>query len=158
MANLDQHLVRLSTDRVLVDLLCEDLGYDRTESSRRLAQIDMPFNEQIQLIHELSRGKQARLGLLVLHAENANSFVRHEPTTHLSIAGQEALEVILTFGERTYTFVTHDRRMPRSVPTRDPENHRGRLLEADYPEDFPQKIWEPAGEEADQVRRRAAGF
>jgi ATPase subunit of ABC transporter with duplicated ATPase domains len=155
---LDQHLTQLPGDRVLIDFLREDLGFDRTQSTRWLAQIGTPVNEQTKIIRRLSRGEQARLCFMVLRAQNANFFVLDEPTNHLDISGQETLEEILAADDRTCVFVTHDRRMLRSVPNRYLEIDRGRLREVDDPENFLQKVWEQAEVEAGQVSHRGPGF
>lgn len=155
---LDQHLTRLPGDRVLIDFLREDLGLDRTQSTRRLAQLGTPANEQTKKIYELSRGEQARLCLLVLRVENANFFILDEPTNHLDVSGQEVLEEILTAENRTCLFVTHDRRMLRSVPNRYLQIEQGRLSEVDDPESFLKKVWENAEVEARQMSHRRSAF
>ena len=57
-----------------------------------------------------------------------------EPTNHVDIPGQEALEAEILAHEATTIFVSHDRRFVRNIGTRFLEIRGRRLVEIEGPE------------------------
>ena len=87
-------------------------------------------------ISELSLGQRARLGLLALRLTEPNFYLMDEPTNHVDIPGQEALESEILGHEATAILVSHDRRFVRNVGTRFFEIEGKRLHEVESPEPF----------------------
>jgi len=68
--------------------------------------------------------------------QSPNLYLLDEPTSHLDIEGQEALEAQLDEGDVACVFVSHDRWFTRAAANRFLEIRRGRLVEVDSPEPF----------------------
>src|SRR5690606_6634117 len=83
-----------------------------------LAAAGFPVEKQGKPIATLSFGQRARLGLLALRLTEPNFYLLDEPTNHVDIAGQEALESEVLGHEATTILVSHDRRFVRNVSTR----------------------------------------
>lgn len=96
------------------------------------------FSPQMQTarISKLSYGQKSRLGLLALRLEEPNFYLLDEPTNHIDIPGQEALEAELKERGATCVLVSHDREFVRNVGTRFWEIEGKRLVERDDPERF----------------------
>ncbi len=73
---------------------------------------------QARPIRALSAGQRARPGLLALRLAEPNFYLLDEPTDHVDIAGQEALEAELLAQGATCVLVSHDRSFVRAVGTR----------------------------------------
>jgi ATPase subunit of ABC transporter with duplicated ATPase domains len=101
-----------------------------------LAAAGFPIEKQSRPIAQLSFGQRARLGLLALRLTDPNFYLLDEPTNHVDIAGQEALEAEMLRHEATTILVSHDRRFVRNVGTRFLEIDGKRLVEVDGPERF----------------------
>ncbi len=74
--------------------------------------------------------------ILRLRAERPNFYLLDEPTSHLDIEGQEALESELEEADVSCLFVSHDRYFTRAAANRFLEIRRGRLVEIDDPDAF----------------------
>ena len=101
-----------------------------------LAAAGFAVEKQSRPIATLSFGQRARLGLLALRLTDPNFYLMDEPTNHVDIAGQEALEAEILEHEATTILVSHDRRFVRNVGTRFLEIRGRRLVEVDSPEAF----------------------
>jgi len=101
-----------------------------------LAAAGFPVEKQDRPMAQLSFGQRARLGLLALRLTNPNFYLMDEPTNHVDIPGQEALESEILEHQATAILVSHDRRFVRNIGTRFLEIRGKRLVEVDGPEDF----------------------
>jgi ATPase subunit of ABC transporter with duplicated ATPase domains len=84
---------------------------------------------QAKPIATLSPGERARLGLLALRLQAPNLYLLDEPTNHVDIAGQEALEAALLAERATCVLVSHDRSFVDAVGTRFVSIADGRAVE-----------------------------
>jgi len=101
-----------------------------------LAAAGFPIEKQNRPIAQMSYGQRSRLALLALRLTEPNFYLMDEPTNHVDISGQEALEAEILRHEATTILVSHDRRFIRNVGTRFLEVENGRLHEVDGPEAF----------------------
>ena len=105
------------------------LGDQRSRSL--LAGAGFPVDRQSQPISRFSPGQRARLGLLALRLAEPNFYLLDEPTNHVDIAGQEALESEIVERAATCVLVSHDRQFVRAVGTRFLLIEAGTLREVD---------------------------
>jgi ATPase subunit of ABC transporter with duplicated ATPase domains len=128
---VDQHMSQLPERDTPIGLLTDRfrLGDQRIRSL--LAGAGMPVDRQTQPIGRFSYGERARLGLLVLRLTDPNLYLLDEPTNHVDITGQEALEAELLRQEATCIVTSHDRYFARAIGTRFLLIDRGRLHELD---------------------------
>ena len=101
-----------------------------------LAAAGFAIEKQGKPIATLSFGQRARLGLLALRLAEPNFYLLDEPTNHVDIAGQEALEAEIIEREATMVLVSHDRRFVENAGTRFLQIEGRRLVETDGPEPF----------------------
>jgi ATPase subunit of ABC transporter with duplicated ATPase domains len=101
-----------------------------------LATAGFPVEKQGRPIAQLSFGQRARLALLALRLTDPNFYLMDEPTNHVDIPGQEALESEILTHEATAILVSHDRRFVRNIGTRFLEIDGKRLREVEGPEAF----------------------
>jgi ATPase subunit of ABC transporter with duplicated ATPase domains len=101
-----------------------------------LAAAGFPVEKQGKPIATLSFGQRSRLGLLALRLTNPNFYLLDEPTNHVDITGQEALEAEILEHEATTILVSHDRRFVRNIGTRFLQIDGKRLKEVESPEGF----------------------
>lgn len=95
-----------------------------------------------QPIAQLSAGQRVRLLLLVLRLEQPNFYLLDEPTNHVDIQGQEALEQELVHHQATCVFASHDREFIDRVATRFFWIKGQRLTEVESPEGFYRELRE----------------
>ncbi|AZE86702.1 hypothetical protein C4J98_5337 [Pseudomonas orientalis] len=93
-------------------------------------------------IAQLSAGQRVRLLLLVLRLEQPNFYLLDEPTNHVDIQGQEALEQELVHHQATCVFASHDREFIDRVATRFFWIKGQRLTEVASPEGFYRELRE----------------
>lgn len=93
-------------------------------------------------IAQLSAGQRVRLLLLVLRLEQPNFYLLDEPTNHVDIQGQEALEQELVHHQATCVFASHDREFIDQVATRFLWIKGKRLIEVDSAEGFYRELRE----------------
>ena len=74
--------------------------------------------------------------MLALRLAEPNFYLMDEPTTHVDIPGQEALESEILTHEATCLVVSHDRSFVASIGMRFLLIEKGRLKEIDAPEEF----------------------
>jgi ATPase subunit of ABC transporter with duplicated ATPase domains len=101
-----------------------------------LAAAGFDIERQARPISRLSLGQKARLGLLALRLTEPNFYLMDEPTNHVDIAGQEALEAELLAHGATAVLVSHDRSFVRAVGTRYLEIDGRKLRETEGPDAF----------------------
>ncbi|VVP88906.1 putative ABC transporter ATP-binding protein YbiT [Pseudomonas fluorescens] len=95
-------------------------------------------------IAQLSAGQRVRLLLLVLRLEQPNFYLLDEPTNHVDIQGQEALEQELVQHQATCIFASHDREFIDQVATRFLWIRGQRLSEVESAEGFYREVREMA--------------
>jgi len=84
----------------------------------------------------LSYGERSRLIFLKMKILRPNFYLLDEPTSHLDIEGQEALEAQLEETEVCCIFVSHDRYFTRTAATRFLEIRKCRLVEVESGDAF----------------------
>ena len=99
------------------------LGEARSLLGRYLFSGDDVFKR----IGDLSGGERARVALAMLALQGANFLLLDEPTTHLDLDAQEALQQVLAEFEGSVIFVTHDRYLVNVLATQVWEIRDGRL-------------------------------
>ncbi|MEH6304720.1 ABC-F family ATP-binding cassette domain-containing protein [Olivibacter sp. CPCC 100613] len=80
-----------------------------------------------QSINNLSGGQKKRLSLAKLLIDEPDVYILDEPTNHLDIETIEWLENLLTTGQKTIIFVTHDRYFLDNICTEIKELHQSNL-------------------------------
>ncbi len=137
MSQLPEHLTP--------DEVVGGFGLGDQRNRALLAGAGFALERQARPVGQLSFGQRARLGLLALRLTEPNIYLMDEPTNHVDIPGQEALEGEIIEQGATAILVSHDRRFVRNVGTRFLEIRGRRLVEVESPEAF---FEEMAGETA----------
>jgi ATPase subunit of ABC transporter with duplicated ATPase domains len=132
----DQTMRDLPLAQSLLDYIMAADGVTEREAIRSLAQAGFAFTRIREPILALSHGERSRLTFLKLKLLKPNFYLLDEPTSHLDIEGQEALEAQLEEAEVACIFVSHDRWFTRSSATRFVEIRKGRLVEVESPDAF----------------------
>jgi ATPase subunit of ABC transporter with duplicated ATPase domains len=132
----DQEMSQLPAKGSPFDFIAGRFRLSDQRVTALLAAAGFPVDRQSKPIAAMSLGQRARLGLLALRLTEPNFYLLDEPTNHVDIAGQEALESEMLRHEATTVLVSHDRRFVRNVGTRFLEIDGRRLLEADGPDRF----------------------
>ena len=141
---MDQALSMLPVREAAEDFLSTRFRLPDQRVKSLLAAAGFPIEKQNRPIDEMSYGQRARLALLALRLTEPNFYLMDEPTNHVDIAGQEALEAEVLEHEATTVLVSHDRRFVRNLGTRFAEIRGRRLVEVDGPEAFFAQMAEPA--------------
>ena len=132
---MDQALSQLPVTATPAQIVGQfNLGDQRNRSL--LAGAGFPVEKQDRPVGQLSFGQRARLALLALRLAEPNFYLLDEPTNHIDIAGQEALQAEILAHEATCMLVSHDRRFVREIGTRFLRIGRKRLTEIEGPEGF----------------------
>ena len=131
----DQHLGQLPTAATPFALVSKWTEADST-ARNLMANAGIRADWQGRAILALSGGQKARLAMLLLRLAHPNFFILEEPTNHLDIEGQEALQNELCAVSATCLVVSHDRHFIRSVGTRFWQISGKALTEVDNPERF----------------------
>ena len=116
--------------------LTEADGVTEREAIRWLAQAGFPFARVRDPIGLLSHGERTRLMFLRMKSLKPNFYLLDEPTSHLDIEGQEALDAQLEETDVACVFVSHDRYFTRTAATRFLEIRKGRLIEVEDADAF----------------------
>ncbi len=132
----DQNLRDLPLDQTLIGYLLEADGVTERDATRALAQAGFAFSRIGEPIVLLSHGERSRLMFLKMKLLRPNLYLLDEPTSHLDIEGQEALEAQLEDADVACIFVSHDRYFTRTAATRFLEIRKGRLVEVEDPDAF----------------------
>ncbi len=136
LAYFDQTLRGLPLDESARSYLTAIDGVTEREAIRALAQAGFAHARIGEPIALFSPGERARLMFLAMKLERPNVYLLDEPTSHLDIEGQEALEAELEEADVSCLFVSHDRWFTRAAATRFLEIRKGRLVELEDAEDF----------------------
>lgn len=132
----DQEMSQLPGDETPEDLIGMRFRQPDARVRSLLAAAGFEIERQSKPIRTLSLGQKARLGLLALRLTEPNFYLLDEPTNHVDIPGQEALQGELLTHGATVVLVSHDRSFVRAVGTRYLEIVGRRLREVDGPEAF----------------------
>lgn len=133
---MDQALSMLPTKETADGFLSVRFKLPDQRVAGLLASAGFPIEKQDRPIAEMSFGQRARLALLALRLTEPNFYLMDEPTNHVDIPGQEALEAEVLAHEATTILVSHDRRFVRNIGKRFLEIRGKRLVEVDSPEAF----------------------
>jgi ATPase subunit of ABC transporter with duplicated ATPase domains len=101
-----------------------------------LASAGLSVAMQGRPIGRLSGGQKARLGMLLLRLAQPNFYLLYEPTNHLDIEGQEALEDELLEHQASCLLVSHDRNFVRRTGNRFWLIEKKKLVELNGPDRF----------------------
>jgi ATPase subunit of ABC transporter with duplicated ATPase domains len=130
---IDQQMAQLPATDTPFGLITSRFRLGDQRSRSLLAGAGFPVERQQRPIGDFSLGQRARLGLLVLRLTEPNFYLLDEPTNHVDIAGQEALEAEIVEREATCILVSHDRHFVSVVGTRFLSIEGGTLHERDAP-------------------------
>jgi ATPase subunit of ABC transporter with duplicated ATPase domains len=130
---IDQQMAQLPVDDTPFGLITDRFRLGDQRSRSLLAGAGFPVERQRRPIGEFSLGQRARLGLLILRLTEPNFYLLDEPTNHVDIAGQEALEAEIVDREATCVMVSHDRHFVSAVGTRFLLIENTRIREVDLP-------------------------
>jgi ATPase subunit of ABC transporter with duplicated ATPase domains len=128
---VDQQMAHLPDDATPFGFVTSAFRLGDQRSRSLLAGAGFAVDRQQQRIAGFSLGQRARLGLLALRLTEPNLYLLDEPTNHVDIAGQEALEAEILAQTATCVLVSHDRHFVAAVATRFLLIENGRLREVD---------------------------
>lgn len=131
---VDQQMTQLPPAVTPIGLLGDRFRLGEQRSRSLLAGAGFAVDRQTQPIDRFSPGQRARLGLLVLRLSEPNFYLLDEPTNHVDIPGQEALETEIVAQEGSCVLVSHDRQFVSAVGTRFLLIEAGTIREVDGPE------------------------
>jgi ATPase subunit of ABC transporter with duplicated ATPase domains len=132
----DQTMRDLPLAESLIDYLMAAEGVTDRDATRALAQAGFAHARIREPILTLSHGERSRLSFLKMKLMKPNFYLLDEPTSHLDIEGQEALEAQLEETDVACLFVSHDRYFTRTAATRFLEIRKGRLVEVEDADAF----------------------
>jgi ATPase subunit of ABC transporter with duplicated ATPase domains len=135
-AYADQHMSQLPAKETPFSFIAGTFGLGDQRSRSLLAGAGFPVDRQEKPIGQFSPGQRARLGLLALRLAEPNFYLMDEPTTHVDIPGQEALEQEILTHEATCLVVSHDRSFVAAIGTRFLLIEEKKLREIEAPEAF----------------------
>jgi ATPase subunit of ABC transporter with duplicated ATPase domains len=136
LAYFDQTMGGLPLGESLLDYLVEQDGTVERDAIRALAQAGFDFKRVREPIALLSQGERSRLVFLKMKLARPNLYLLDEPTSHLDIEGQEALEAQLEETDVACVFVSHDRWFTKAAASRFLEIRKGKLVEVEEPDAF----------------------
>jgi ATPase subunit of ABC transporter with duplicated ATPase domains len=136
LAWFEQTMADIPLDLSSLEWLTELDGLTEKEAVRALAQAGFAFARLREPISVLSSGERSRLTFLRMKLAAPNLYLLDEPTSHLDIEGQEALEAQLDETDVACLFVSHDRWFTRAAANRFFEIRAGRLADVESPEPF----------------------
>ena len=106
----DQEQKLLHDKKTVLDELWDRFPrMDETEVRTLLGTVLFTDEDVYKQISLLSGGERARLMLLIISMEKANTLILDEPTNHLDLASKEALDTAVKNFEGTVILVSHDR-------------------------------------------------
>ncbi|MBM3534190.1 MAG: ABC-F family ATP-binding cassette domain-containing protein [Alphaproteobacteria bacterium] len=136
LAYIDQHMSQLPVEQTPFAFISGTFRLGDQRSRSLLAGAGFPVDRQEKAIRQFSPGQKARLSLLALRLAEPNFYLMDEPTTHVDIPGQEALEAEILAHEATCLIVSHDRSFVRAIGTRFLLIENRCLREIDAPDEF----------------------
>ena len=98
-------------DKSIIDALLEIRNIPIGEARNYLARFLFSGDEVYEKVESLSGGEKSKLALARLLIRQPNLLILDEPSTHLDIPSQEAIEVMLKGFDGTILLVSHDRRL-----------------------------------------------
>ncbi len=128
-AHLDQHMSHLPDRGTPHGFIAGRFAVDDRRATALLASAGFAVEAQRGAIGRLSPGQKARLALLGLRLTAPSLHLLDEPTNHVDIPGQEALEAEILAQDATVILASHDRRFAATIGTRFLLIERGRLRE-----------------------------
>lgn len=115
----DQELRRLDPALTALEALWSRFPtMQEAELRRLLGQVNLVGENSLKPVGVLSGGEKARVAMALLMLERPNVLLLDEPTNHLDLYSREALEQSLLDFEGTLLFVSHDRYLLNTIPTR----------------------------------------
>lgn len=138
--NIDEKKLAIITDKLSASNAWEYEFKIKTILSR------LDINNLNQSISSLSGGQQKRLALAKLLISEPDLYILDEPTNHLDIETIEWLETLLTTGQKTILFVTHDRYFLNNICTEISELEAGTIYR--HPGKYDQFLIKKAEREA----------
>jgi ATP-binding cassette subfamily F protein 3 len=124
---LPQSRDELEDDLTVLDQLLAAKNLPLGKARSFLARFLFTGDDVFKRIGDLSGGERTRVSLALLTLLGANFLMLDEPTTHLDLGAQEALQRVLSEFEGSVLLVTHDRYLVRAVATQVWEIRDGRL-------------------------------
>ena len=98
-------------DKSILEALLEIRNIPIGEARSYLARFLFTGNAVYEKVESLSGGEKSKLALARLLIRQPNLLILDEPSTHLDIPSQEAIEVMLEDFDGTILLVSHDRRL-----------------------------------------------
>ena len=106
----DQEQRFLDNKKTVIDVIWDLLPRSEESHIRSLLGSMLFCNEDVyKVVGDLSGGERARLMLLIIMIEKANTLFLDEPTNHLDLPSKEALDEAVKNYDGTVFFVSHDR-------------------------------------------------
>ena len=106
----DQEQRFLDNKKTVIDIIWDLLPRSEESHIRSLLGGMLFHNEDVyKMVGDLSGGERARLMLLIIMIEKANTLFLDEPTNHLDLPSKEALDEAVNSYEGTVFLVSHDR-------------------------------------------------
>lgn len=132
----DQQLSNIPVKDTALSFISRHKSVGDRQARSSLADAGFTPEQMEAKIGKLSFGQRSRLNLLDLRLLEPNFYILDEPTNHVDIAGQEALETEIIEHQATCVLVSHDRQFIRNVCDRYWLIDRGKIEEMDDPELF----------------------
>ena len=115
----EQEQKHMAGDKTVLHELWDDFPQLEEQGARSLlGRFLFSGDDVLKRTVDLSGGEKSRLALAKLLCTRANFLLLDEPTSHLDIAGKEALEEALLEFPGTLLFVSHDRYFINKIVTR----------------------------------------
>jgi len=124
---LPQTRDELDDDLSVLDQLLSVKNLPLSKARGFLGRFLFSGDDVLKRVGDLSGGERTRVSLALLTLEGANFLILDEPTTHLDLDAQEALQRVLKEFEGSILLVTHDRYLVRGVATQVWEIRSGEL-------------------------------
>ncbi|MBQ7901481.1 MAG: ABC-F family ATP-binding cassette domain-containing protein [Clostridia bacterium] len=106
----DQEQEFLNNNKTVLDEIWDKIPRcDESQVRGMLGSMLFRDEDVFKMVGDLSGGERARLLLLIIMLEKANTLFLDEPTNHLDLPSKEALDTAMKEYEGTVFFVSHDR-------------------------------------------------
>ena len=115
----DQEQRFLDNKKTVIDVIWDLLPRSEEHEIRSMLGSMLFVDEDVyKLVGDLSGGERARLMLLIIMIEKANTLFLDEPTNHLDLPSKEALDLAVKNYDGTVFFVSHDRYFLNKIANR----------------------------------------